>query len=99
VKSPNDVLLAGRKVARVLTELQTIGEMIEALILGIGVNVSVSQDRLGRALGETTWGAGSLKEVLGREVDRVGFATILLESLERPYDRFRASERKAIVQE
>jgi BirA family biotin operon repressor/biotin-[acetyl-CoA-carboxylase] ligase len=99
VKWPNDVLLAGRKVAGVLTELQTIGEMIEALVLGIGVNLNVSQDKLGRALGETTWGATSLKEVLGREVDRVGFATILLESLERHYDRFRASEGKAIVQQ
>ncbi|HSF29303.1 MAG TPA: biotin--[acetyl-CoA-carboxylase] ligase [Candidatus Tectomicrobia bacterium] len=99
VKWPNDVLLAGRKVAGVLTELQTMGEQIGALVLGIGVNINIDQDMLDRALGETPWRATSLKAVLGREVDRVGFATILLESLERRYDRFLASEGKAIVQE
>jgi BirA family biotin operon repressor/biotin-[acetyl-CoA-carboxylase] ligase len=99
VKWPNDVLLAGRKVAGVLTELQTMGERVETLVLGVGVNVNVSQDILDRALGETAWGATSLQAVLGREVERVGFATILLESLERRYDRFLASEGKAMVQE
>jgi BirA family biotin operon repressor/biotin-[acetyl-CoA-carboxylase] ligase len=99
VKWPNDVLLAGRKVAGVLAELQALGERVETLVLGIGVNVNVSQNSLDRALGETAWGATSLKEVLGREIDRVAFAVTLLESLERRYDRFRASGRKAIVQE
>ncbi len=99
VKWPNDVLLADRKVAGVLAELQALGERVETLVLGIGVNMNVSQDSLDQALGKTAWGATSLKEVLGREIDRVAFAVTLLESLERRYDRFRASGRKAIVQE
>jgi BirA family transcriptional regulator, biotin operon repressor / biotin---[acetyl-CoA-carboxylase] ligase len=99
VKWPNDVLLADRKVAGVLGEVQALGERVETLVLGIGVNVNVSQDSLDHALGQTAWGATSLKEVLGREIDRVAFAVTLLESLERRYDRFRASEGKAIVQE
>jgi BirA family transcriptional regulator, biotin operon repressor / biotin---[acetyl-CoA-carboxylase] ligase len=99
VKWPNDVLLTDRKVAGVLAELQALGERVETLVLGIGVNVNVSQDSLDQALGETAWGATSLKEVLGREIDRVAFAVTLLESLERRYDRFRASGGKAIVQE
>ena len=99
VKWPNDVLLAGRKVAGVLAELRALGERVETLVLGIGVNLNVSQDRLDQALGETAWGATSLKEVLGREIDRVAFAATLLTGLERRYDRFRASEGKAIVQE
>ena len=99
VKWPNDVLVAGRKVAGVLAELQALGERVETLVLGIGVNVNVSQNSLDRALGETACGVTSLKEVLGREIDRVAFAVTLLESLERRYDRFRASGRKAIVQE
>jgi BirA family biotin operon repressor/biotin-[acetyl-CoA-carboxylase] ligase len=99
VKWPNDVLLAGRKVAGVLAELQTIGERVETLVLGIGVNVNISQDRLDQALGQTPWGATSLTEILGREIDRVAFAATLLISLERRYDRFRASQGTAIVQE
>jgi BirA family biotin operon repressor/biotin-[acetyl-CoA-carboxylase] ligase len=99
VKWPNDVLLSGKKVAGVLVELQTLGEQIKAMVLGIGVNVNVDQERLDQALGETAWGATSLKAVLGREVDRVAFAAILLESLERRYDRFQASEGEAVMQE
>lgn len=99
VKWPNDVLLAGRKVAGTLAELQTIGERVETLVLGIGVNVNVSQERLDQALGTTPWGATSLKAVLGREIDRVALAATLLGALERRYERFLASEAKAIVQE
>jgi BirA family biotin operon repressor/biotin-[acetyl-CoA-carboxylase] ligase len=99
VKWPNDVLLAGRKVAGVLAELQVLGERVETLVLGIGVNVNVGQDKLDQALGQTAWGATSLKEVLGREIDRVAFAVTVLGSLDRRYDHFRASEGKAIVQE
>jgi BirA family biotin operon repressor/biotin-[acetyl-CoA-carboxylase] ligase len=99
VKWPNDVLLAGRKVAGVLAELRSLCARVETLVLGIGVNVNVSQDSLDQALGKTAWGATSLKEVLGREIDRMAFAATLLESLERRYDRFRASEGKASVQE
>jgi BirA family biotin operon repressor/biotin-[acetyl-CoA-carboxylase] ligase len=99
VKWPNDVLLAGRKVAGVLAEVQALGEHAETLVLGIGVNLNVGQTSLDQALGATAWGATSLKEVLGREIDRVAFAATLLESLERRYDRFRAAGGKAIVQE
>jgi BirA family biotin operon repressor/biotin-[acetyl-CoA-carboxylase] ligase len=99
VKWPNDVLLVGRKVAGVLAELQVLGERVEMLVLGIGVNLNVGQDKLDQALGQTAWGATSLKEVIGREIDRVAFAVTLLASLDRRYDHFRASEGNAIVQE
>jgi BirA family transcriptional regulator, biotin operon repressor / biotin---[acetyl-CoA-carboxylase] ligase len=99
VKWPNDVLLAGRKVAGVMAELQTVGQKVEALVLGIGVNGNVGQDMLDRALGEAAWGATSLKAVLGREIDRVAFAATPFESLERRYDRFLGSEGKALMAE
>jgi BirA family biotin operon repressor/biotin-[acetyl-CoA-carboxylase] ligase len=78
VKWPNDVLLGGRKVAGMLAELQTIGERVETLVLGIGVNVNISQDKLDQALGQTPWGATSITEVLRREIDRVAFTATLL---------------------
>jgi len=39
IKWPNDVLLDGRKVAGVLTEAHWQGNQLDALILGIGINV------------------------------------------------------------
>lgn len=39
IKWPNDVLLTGRKVAGILVESTWIGEELDVLVLGMGVNV------------------------------------------------------------
>jgi len=39
VKWPNDVLVEGRKLAGVLVEAVTVGSRVEAVIIGIGINV------------------------------------------------------------
>jgi BirA family biotin operon repressor/biotin-[acetyl-CoA-carboxylase] ligase len=39
IKWPNDVLLAGRKVAGVLVEAVLTGSRVEAVIVGVGINV------------------------------------------------------------
>jgi BirA family biotin operon repressor/biotin-[acetyl-CoA-carboxylase] ligase len=39
IKWPNDVLLTGRKVAGVLVETTWMGEELQAMVLGMGVNV------------------------------------------------------------
>ena len=39
IKWPNDVLLTGRKVAGILVETTWMGDNLDALILGMGVNV------------------------------------------------------------
>jgi BirA family transcriptional regulator, biotin operon repressor / biotin---[acetyl-CoA-carboxylase] ligase len=99
VKWPNDVLLTDKKVAGMLAELHAVGGKVEVLVLGIGVNLNVERDMLDRALGEAAWGAISLKEVLGREVERAAFAATLLENLEMRYQQFLADEGKAVMQE
>ena len=39
IKWPNDVLVGGRKVAGVLVEAVTMGSRVEAVVIGIGINV------------------------------------------------------------
>ncbi|MFW5986324.1 MAG: biotin--[acetyl-CoA-carboxylase] ligase [Halanaerobiales bacterium] len=39
IKWPNDILLQGKKVSGILSELVTSGEQIRAVIVGIGINV------------------------------------------------------------
>ena len=39
IKWPNDVLASGRKVAGVLVEAVTVGSRVEAIVIGIGINV------------------------------------------------------------
>ena len=81
VKWPNDVLLDGSKVAGIL--LESTGD---AVITGIGVNVSQSGDELPPG---TSPPAGSLLTATGRHLDRAALVAELLARLEHAYERWR----------
>lgn len=42
VKWPNDVIVAGKKIAGILIEMSTAGEMVQYIVLGMGVNCNNS---------------------------------------------------------
>jgi len=75
---PNDVLIAGRKVAGILPEA-TVGRVV----LGIGVNVNQAADELP---GETPKPPTSIRVATGREWPRAPLLTAILLELERRYD-------------
>ncbi len=83
LKWPNDVVVTGRKLAGVLTEMNTRGQQLEHVILGIGVNVNARE-----LPPEIAALATSLRLELGREVDREAFMGALLPALERWLDAF-----------
>jgi len=83
LKWPNDVVVGGRKLAGVLTEMEAEVDRVHHVIAGIGVNVNV--DRFPAALAPT---ATSMRLALGRRVDRVAFAGRLLVALEARYGTF-----------
>jgi BirA family biotin operon repressor/biotin-[acetyl-CoA-carboxylase] ligase len=78
IKWPNDVVLAGRKVAGVLLEASE-----GCVVCGIGVNVAQGEDEL-PAGGPVP--AGSLLAVTGRAPERAELLAGLLEILEHRYD-------------
>lgn len=43
IKEPNDLMLKGKKIAGILTEINTIGEKINYLLISIGFNVNEDQ--------------------------------------------------------
>jgi BirA family biotin operon repressor/biotin-[acetyl-CoA-carboxylase] ligase len=52
IKWPNDVLVGGRKLAGILVEAITMGSRVEAVVVGVGINVlsrSFPEDLEGRA--------------------------------------------------
>jgi BirA family biotin operon repressor/biotin-[acetyl-CoA-carboxylase] ligase len=88
IKWPNDVLIAGRKTAGVLTELTAEIDRVKFVIMGIGINVNQSDaDFPAELAGKAT----SLKQQCGEKVDRVLFIQRLLLNLEKRYRGFIAS--------
>jgi BirA family biotin operon repressor/biotin-[acetyl-CoA-carboxylase] ligase len=85
-KWPNDVLVNGRKICGVLTEMNTIGETVNFTIVGVGVNANfdvenVFPEQLKKA-------ATSLEKELGRKVKLEKLFRALLEQLENLYELF-----------
>jgi BirA family biotin operon repressor/biotin-[acetyl-CoA-carboxylase] ligase len=80
IKWPNDVLIEGKKVSGILTELKAEMECIHYLIVGIGINVNntVFPEAL---QGKVT----SLSLELKREVSRIPIVQSVLQALERWY--------------
>jgi len=78
IKWPNDVLLERRKVAGVLTEARWQGDVLQAAILGIGVNV---RPEAIISLPEESFPAACVETILGRQVDRTQLLHAILERL------------------
>ncbi len=78
IKWPNDVLLAGRKVAGILTETAWLGERLECVIVGIGVNVRA--ESVPRRT-ELDYPAVSVNEIMEAPVPRIDLLCAVLESM------------------
>lgn len=85
LKWPNDVLIEGRKICGMLTEMRTRGDRVAFIIAGIGVNVNMARLDFPRELREK---ATSLRIETACELDRLDVAVRLFETLERWYRIF-----------
>ena len=80
LKWPNDVLIAGKKVCGILTEMNAEATRVRYIVAGIGINVN--QASFSKELeGDAT----SLRLATGSEWSRVELAAALLKSLDREY--------------
>ncbi|MGH7967282.1 MAG: biotin--[acetyl-CoA-carboxylase] ligase [Limisphaerales bacterium] len=84
IKWPNDILLSGRKVAGILTELTAEVDSIRYLVLGIGVDVNLNA---GDFAPELRRQATSLKIESGKAVSRPDLAVAILSELDADYQR------------
>jgi BirA family biotin operon repressor/biotin-[acetyl-CoA-carboxylase] ligase len=82
LRHPNDVVVAGRKLAGLLAEAQR-----GRVVLGIGVNVNQPAEELPV---DTPKPPTSLRIELGRELERAPLLAAILAELERGYDDWSA---------
>jgi BirA family biotin operon repressor/biotin-[acetyl-CoA-carboxylase] ligase len=85
-KWPNDVLVNGKKICGILTEMNTIGETINFVVVGVGVNANFDVEKIFPE--ELTRVATSLENELRRKVRLEELFRCLLEKLENLYELF-----------
>jgi BirA family biotin operon repressor/biotin-[acetyl-CoA-carboxylase] ligase len=82
IKWPNDILIRGRKVAGILTEMRAELDRVQEALLGIGMDVNLEAgdfpDNLRRA-------ATSLMIETGQKVNRAELAVAVMRELDRDY--------------
>jgi BirA family transcriptional regulator, biotin operon repressor / biotin---[acetyl-CoA-carboxylase] ligase len=84
LKWPNDVLVDGRKLAGILAEIAAVGET-PAVVVGVGLNVSLTQDELPvpHAISLTLAGAP--------DVERTALAQSMLREFARQFTRWQTA--------
>ena len=87
IKWTNDLVLNGKKLCGILTEIALEGEShaLDYLVPGIGINVSQTPEDFGPELAAT---ATSLSYELGRPVRRADLAVQVIKALDRMYAGF-----------
>ncbi|MCF6408209.1 biotin--[acetyl-CoA-carboxylase] ligase [Pseudalkalibacillus salsuginis] len=80
IKWPNDILIDGKKVVGILTELQAEADRVNSVIIGIGINVNTAAfpDEISNI-------ATSLKIASGTEIERAHLVRSILEKMEKLY--------------
>ncbi|HUA69346.1 MAG TPA: biotin--[acetyl-CoA-carboxylase] ligase [Candidatus Saccharimonadales bacterium] len=96
IKWPNDILMSGRKVAGVLTELSAELDRVRYVILGIGVDVNLGTGEFPAELRKL---ATSLKIEAGRALSRADLAVTILSELDSDYERIGAGRFAEIADE
>jgi BirA family biotin operon repressor/biotin-[acetyl-CoA-carboxylase] ligase len=93
IKWPNDILISGKKVAGLLTEMSAEPDRIRHIALGIGVDVNMELQELPL---DVRLNATTLAAEAGATIDRNLLVQQILRDLEHWYRIFLASEREVL---
>jgi len=90
IKWPNDVLLQGKKLAGVLSEIRTLSDNTNILVVGIGINVCVDTDQLPQE-------AISLKEYFKKRINLITVIWKVLNCFEHEYNLYKNEKAGQIL--
>ncbi|WP_407928604.1 biotin--[acetyl-CoA-carboxylase] ligase [Alkalihalobacterium elongatum] len=85
IKWPNDILLNGKKIVGILTEMQSEPDYVHSVIIGIGINVNHRREQFSSELREI---ATSLAIAKGEEVSRAKLISNVFYELETLYKQY-----------
>ncbi|MCM8813927.1 MAG: biotin--[acetyl-CoA-carboxylase] ligase [Candidatus Omnitrophica bacterium] len=90
IKWPNDIYYQTSKIGGILTEMNAEMDCVHFVIIGFGLNVNSSAAGLPA-------GAGSLSDIAGKKINRVGLLQEILVHLESLYGEFRQERHTSIL--
>jgi BirA family biotin operon repressor/biotin-[acetyl-CoA-carboxylase] ligase len=96
IKWPNDILLGGKKVAGILTEMNAEVDRVKYVILGIGVDVNLNARDFPADLRKL---ATSLKIEAGKTILRPELAVDILKELDADYQRICSNRFDEVAEE
>lgn len=85
IKWPNDILIAGKKITGILTEMQAEADKINFIVIGIGMNVNQKEEDFPPELQEI---ATSLAIQTGKRHSRAALVQTILLKLEKYYELY-----------
>ena len=89
IKWPNDVLIDGKKICGILTEMSGELNMVNYVIMGIGINVNLDEGDFPEELKDK---ATSLKISTGKEISRKELTANILNEFEKLYLKFKEED-------
>ncbi|HEY9245502.1 MAG TPA: biotin--[acetyl-CoA-carboxylase] ligase, partial [Candidatus Methanoperedens sp.] len=96
IKWPNDLLIHGRKVCGILTEIEAEIDLIDYCVVGIGIDANVDTESFPEDIRESST---SLKKELGRDINRNEFVKKLLMEFDAQYLKFQKEGFPSILEE
>jgi len=96
IKWPNDVLINGKKVCGILTEIGAEMDSIQYVVVGVGIDANVDTETFPEEFRDSST---SLKNELGFDINRVEFVQRLLSELETLYMKFQKEGFSSILEE
>ena len=94
IKWPNDIIVNGKKICGILTEMSLQMDEINYIVVGLGINVNI--DHFPEDLSDK---ATSLQIEGGRKIKRAPLAAKVLECFEKYYDMFLKTEDLSMLQD
>ena len=94
IKWPNDLVLSGKKVCGILTEMNLSGVQVEDVIVGVGLNVNTM-----KFPDELEDKATSLRKETLRELECGELLQLILKEFDKQYQRFLENQNLEFLQE
>jgi BirA family biotin operon repressor/biotin-[acetyl-CoA-carboxylase] ligase len=93
IKWPNDIMVNGKKIAGILSEMRTGMNSVDYVVVGTGINVTTREELFPEAVRNI---ATSVLMESGKEVSRSKIVCTFLEKIERGYMAFLRGESDGI---